>query len=272
MGYSPFGFYSSVRICIMSNDRATSPISVPSSSSIHQRRASLASLSLGNSGSQPGQSSQPRRPSITTLGLSGSPTQTSPFGGKHLKNGSLSSSVGSNPAMSEDSITEDPEHPVSSATPSSPFARRLSFGAQALRDVRRGSINNGKYPSSVPSPAPGNHTFSYYHNPPSATIAANTNGISSHQDLSNQSRRQTGERFNWSEALRTRAERAPSVGAVSPNAPQNQNVANQNWKHHERAASIATMEQPVREIPKQPKPSNKPDFFQEKILRGDFMD
>jgi hypothetical protein len=31
------------------------------------------------------------------------------------------------------------------------------------------------------------------------------------------------------------------------------------------------MEQPVREIPKQPK-QNKPDFFQEKILRGDFMD
>lgn len=260
----------------MSNDRATSPISVPSSS-IHQRRASLASLSLGNSGSQSGymantQSSQPRRPSITTLGLSGSPTQTSPFGGKHMRNGSLSSSVGSNPAMSEDSITEDPEHPISGATPSSPFARRVSFGAQALRDVRRGSINNGKHPSSVPSPAHGNHTSSYYHNPPSATVAANTNGISSHKDLSNQSGRQTGERFNWSEALRTRAERAPSLGTVSPNTPQSQNVANPNWKHHERATSIATMEQPVREIPKQPKPSNKPDFFQEKILRGDFMD
>jgi hypothetical protein len=32
------------------------------------------------------------------------------------------------------------------------------------------------------------------------------------------------------------------------------------------------MDQPAREMPKQPKQNNKPDFFQEKILRGDFMD
>jgi hypothetical protein len=31
------------------------------------------------------------------------------------------------------------------------------------------------------------------------------------------------------------------------------------------------METPGRELPRQPK-QNKPDFFQEKILRGDFMD
>jgi hypothetical protein len=30
------------------------------------------------------------------------------------------------------------------------------------------------------------------------------------------------------------------------------------------------MEQPVKEMPKQPK--QKPDFFQEKILKADFMD
>lgn len=32
------------------------------------------------------------------------------------------------------------------------------------------------------------------------------------------------------------------------------------------------MEQPTREIPKQPRQQEKPDFFQEKILRADFMD
>lgn len=118
---------------------------------------------------------------------------------------------------------EDNENGPPNATPSSPFTRRLSFGAQALRDARGGSIGNG-------------------------------------------------EGFNWSEALRTRAERAPSLGVMSPNSPQSQHAVNMGHQnHHQRAASIASMEQPAREMPKQPK-QNKPDFFQEKILRGDFMD
>jgi hypothetical protein len=205
----------------MANDRATSPISVPSS---HQRRASLASFSFGsppaaNAANAANASTAPqqRRLSITTLGLAGSPTQTSPFNGRHFRGGSVSSSVGSNPTSSEDSINEENDLP--SVTPTSPFARRVSYGAHALRDVRRGSVNND-------------------------------------------------ERFNWSEALRTRAERAPSLSAMQ----QNQNAASVNrQREQERAVQIATMEQPMREIPRQPKP-NKPDFFQEKILRGDFMD
>ncbi|XHG05202.1 hypothetical protein AWENTII_008449 [Aspergillus wentii] len=223
----------------MSNGRSTSPISVPAPA--HQRRASLASgLSFsdyysrpgGNSATQPSsvtsaaanaQSNQRRRLSITTLGLSGSPTQTSPFGGRTLHRGSVSSSVGSTPATIEDSVVEDPDGAPSNATPNTPFARRMSFGAQALRDARSGSLSNG-------------------------------------------------EGFNWSEALRSRAERAPSLGSVSPNTPQSQNAAGASQQsYHQRAASIASMEQPTREMPKQPK-QNKPDFFQEKILRGDFMD
>ncbi|GLB10311.1 hypothetical protein AtubIFM57258_006714 [Aspergillus tubingensis] len=226
----------------MSNDRSTSPISVPPPSS-RQRRASLASgISfsdyLSRSGSQGAAGAPPssmantvagsqpnhgRRLSITTLGLSGSPTQTSPFGPRHIRHGSISSSVGSNSANPEEAVVEDNENGPPNATPSSPFTRRLSFGAQALRDARGGSIGNG-------------------------------------------------EGFNWSEALRTRAERAPSLGVVSPSSPQNQHAVNMgNQNHHQRAASIASMEQPAREMPKQPK-QNKPDFFQEKILRGDFMD
>ncbi|GFF23545.1 hypothetical protein IFM61606_08863 [Aspergillus udagawae] len=227
----------------MSNDRSTSPISVPSSSA-HQRRPSLSSgfsftdyLSRsGNSGAPPGghtshmastvnnvQPNQRRRLSISTLGLSGSPTQTAPFGVRNPRHGSLSSSVGSSPNADEAAV-DDTDNGSSSVPPSSPFARRLSFGAQAMRDVRGGSIGNG-------------------------------------------------EGFNWSEALRTRAERAPSIGGISPIAGQSQqHVATaEHQRYHQRAASIASMEQPAREIPKHPK-QNKPDFFQEKILRGDFMD
>ncbi|KAL4933605.1 uncharacterized protein BDV17DRAFT_62573 [Aspergillus undulatus] len=213
----------------MSNHSSTPPISVPPPSS-RQRRASIASgLSFpeyksGNSGlagppagsmanaMANAQSNQRRRLSITTLGLSGSPTQTLQYGNRNFRQGSISSSVGSSPGNHEEAVIEDENSPPG-GFPRSPFARRLSFGAQALRDARAGSIGNG-------------------------------------------------EGFNWSEALRSRAERGP----IPPNSAQSQQV------RHQRAASIASMDQPTQEMPKQPRQNNKPDFFQEKILRGDFMD
>lgn len=205
----------------MSNDHS-SPINVPQSET-RRRRASIADLfakqqpPASNSARQasPQQANQ-RRLSITTLGLSGSPTQTSAFGNQHFRRGSMSSSFGSSAPNPEDAVADDPESSSPGTTPSSPWARRVSFGAQALRDARAGSIGNG-------------------------------------------------EGFNWSEALRSRAERAPSIGGPT------QSPSTTRHHEHQRAASIASMEQPVREIPKQPK-QNKPDFFQEKILRGDFMD
>ncbi|PWY77157.1 hypothetical protein BO94DRAFT_472998 [Aspergillus sclerotioniger CBS 115572] len=224
-------------------------------------------------GSQPNQG---RRLSITTLGLSGSPTQTSPFGPRHIRHGSVSSSVGSNSANLEEAVMEDSENGPPNATPNSPFTRRLSFGAQALRDARVGSIGNGRYPSPTSSMADGRRTASLTSIPsalsPTSSIAASTYQNLPQNDSSNASWRQLGEGFNWSEALRTRAERAPSLGVISPNSAQNQNMVNTSQQgHHQRAASVASMEQPARELPKQPK-QNKPDFFQEKILRGDFMD
>ncbi|GFF56262.1 hypothetical protein IFM46972_10467 [Aspergillus udagawae] len=280
----------------MSNDRSTSPISVPSSSA-HQRRPSLSSgfsftdyLSRsGNSGAPPGghtshmastvnnvQPNQRRRLSISTLGLSGSPTQTAPFGVRNPRHGSLSSSVGSSPNADEAAV-DDTDNGSSSVPPSSPFARRLSFGAQAMRDVRGGSIGNGRYPSPGSSVAGGRRsrttTSPASANSPPALVVASTNKSFPQKDMSNNSWRPLGEGFNWSEALRTRAERAPSIGGISPIAGQSQqHVATaEHQRYHQRAASIASMEQPAREIPKHPK-QNKPDFFQEKILRGDFMD
>ncbi|KAJ5640402.1 hypothetical protein N7528_000027 [Penicillium herquei] len=239
----------------MANDRSTSPINVPASDS-RPRRGSIASglpftdlFSKQNSQSAKEAASaqaNQRRLSITTLGLSGSPTQTSAFGSRSFRRGSLSSSWGSN-AQNEDAVAEDAE----ANSPNSPFARRVSFGAQALREARTGSIGNGRVPSSLPA---GGY-------PPARSASIAT----SPQDERSNTSRRLGEGFNWSEALRTRAERAPSIGGpVSP-------ASAARHPHHQRAASIASMEQPIRELPKQPK-QKKPDFFQEKILRGDFMD
>ncbi|KAL3477839.1 hypothetical protein BJX99DRAFT_225413 [Aspergillus californicus] len=273
----------------MSNHSSTSPISVPPPTS-RQRRASIASgISFPErSGSQNlagpsssmanamanAQPNQGRRLSITTLGLSGSPTQSMPFGSRNYRQTSISSSVGTSPGNFEEAIAEDGENSPPGGVPRSPFARRLSFGAQALRDARGGSIGNGRYHPSPPvSPDAGKRrttSSAGFSGAPistsvAGTLSASTNKGLPKNDVSNTSRRQLGEGFNWSEALRTRAERGP-ISQSSTQTQQGQQA------HHRRAASIATMEQPVHEMPKQPKQNNKPDFFQEKILRGDFMD
>lgn len=279
----------------MSSDRAHSPTSTSPPS---QRRLSLNPSSFSdffskpNSSSMnnsPGNSSFPnpittaaaanaqsgrRRMSLTTLGLSGSPTQPSPFGAYAGRRESLSSSE-----SYEDAI-EDIEHSPSN-NPVSPLARRVSFGAQALRDVRGGSgSGNGRYPSSGSSPlATRRHTASSTSssysrdNPsslPSSSAAAGTSTQKLKNERSDQSWRPLGEGFNWSAALRTRAERAPSVGGSYP-ASSHLQPSMMGPNDHQRSASIAIMEQPTREISREPR-QNKPDFFQEKILRADFMD
>ncbi|KAJ5217497.1 uncharacterized protein N7469_011122 [Penicillium citrinum] len=266
----------------MSNDHS-SPINVPQSET-RRRRASIADLfakqqpPASNSARQasPQQANQ-RRLSITTLGLSGSPTQTSAFGNQHFRRGSMSSSFGSSAPNPEDAVADDPESSSPGTTPSSPWARRVSFGAQALRDARAGSIGNGRYPplasrsGSGSVSGPSSSMAGVRRSPPLAgtsSPATNTRSsasTSSPQDEKSNPSRRLGEGFNWSEALRSRAERAPSIGGPT------QSPSTTRHHEHQRAASIASMEQPVREIPKQPK-QNKPDFFQEKILRGDFMD
>lgn len=75
---------------------------------------------------------QRRRMSISTLGLSGtSPTQSTPFtlGGRR---GSFST-AGSD-SFDENAIDDD-DGPARS-NPTTPFARRMSFGGQALRSAR----------------------------------------------------------------------------------------------------------------------------------------
>jgi hypothetical protein len=294
---------------IMSSDRSNSPPSTPSASS-RSRRASItpgASFSelLARAGNSPPQAStsplpvpiitaaanaqvqQRRRMSITTLGLSGSPSQTSPFGNQSMRRGSVSSSVMSTSPTLEQAVLEENEKETPMTSPTTPFARRVSFGAQALRDRVGSGSGNGRYSSFGAS-------LTTKQRPPSSTsgtsstssvtpLTASTHNNSSQIDKSNPSCRPLGEGFNWPEALRTRAERAPSFGTFppsSPTAPQSHQSADpsRRLENHQRPTSISTMEQPAKEISEPTKPMSKPksklkpDYFQEKILRADFMD
>lgn len=78
---------------------------------------------------------QRRRLSLTTLGLSGSPNSTSPFGSYHSRRDSYVSS-GTSEAIDESAIEEDSGGGGSGIPAQNPFGRRMSFGAKALRDVR----------------------------------------------------------------------------------------------------------------------------------------
>jgi len=104
-------------------------------------RTSSVSGSVGTQSGYPGPiteaaaQAQRRRLSLTTVGLSGSPNQGSPFSPTRPRTESLSSA---NSGSVDESPFEEGDAP-SSSVPATPFARRLSFGARALRDVRTGS-------------------------------------------------------------------------------------------------------------------------------------
>ncbi len=96
------------------------------------------------------QAQQRRRMSITSLGLSGSPTQSSAFSQGRARQDSLSS------GGSIDETAVDDSDCAPNGSPTSPFARRMSFGARALRDVKSGTAagNNGRVSMSSTSSPP----------------------------------------------------------------------------------------------------------------------
>ena len=106
----------------------------------HRRGISISTLGMtgGGAGGAQGQSNpytafaRQRRASVATSSASSSP---------EFKN-----SFGDEPAVIEDDEFVKPP----ANTPASPFARRLSFGAQALRDVKAGpgSPGAGRRPST----------------------------------------------------------------------------------------------------------------------------
>lgn len=239
---------------------------------------------------------QRRRMSLTTVGLSGSsPNSTSPFNSFRGHRDSISSA---NSGSIDESAIEDDLAPKDASAPTTPFARRMSFGARAMRDIRNSSggtgggggggspgQNNGRSPQP-PTTTQHGRAPSY-----SAATAANNGTISARdtkgRGLSSLHTRQfslpftfkadsvgmnrrltvhvpTGEGFNWSDNLRTRAERGSIAGPAGGGGVGQPLGAN----NHARAKSVATMEPPVQEMPRAP--PQKPDHFQERILKGDF--
>ncbi|KAL0254751.1 hypothetical protein SLS55_009275 [Diplodia seriata] len=98
-----------------------------------------------------------RRLSLTTLGLSGSPSQSSPFNTMRSRGESVSSATSGsfNESPFDDDDTSSSNSPPNTAA-TSPFARRLSFGARALRDVKQG---NGSGNTSANGRARPNASF-----------------------------------------------------------------------------------------------------------------
>ncbi|KID77356.1 uncharacterized protein G6M90_00g098220 [Metarhizium brunneum] len=227
---------------------------------------------------------QRRRLSVTTIGLSGtSPTNPPTF---NMRRGSMSTSSDS---IDENAI-EDEDVPGSARTaPNTPFVRRMSFGASAMRGYRPGgnSPGNGNSPASPPSSlgrrasqnqgsvigaalSAANRRASTARPSSAVTQASNTTPSRASSDNANSRADQQG--FNWSEQLRSRAESSVSAGprasfSLASSPPR-------GASHHDRAKSVSDMMQPPVQTPppvQQPKQEpRKPDAFQERILKGDF--
>lgn len=298
----------------MSADRNSPPL--PSPGAAGRRRASFTAQTFqdlyGRQGSTGGQSNptqpypgpittaavnaQRRRLSITTVGLSASPNQSSPF--QHTRPRTESLSSANSGSVDESPFEDDPTPSASSGSnPATPFARRLSFGARALRDVRQsnGSIGNSNgrpsvhHKASSPPTARGrglSSSLSLSSRSSTSDRAVSPLALSSQHSASssfssfphviaeqytqhsNQTFREheltllfshTGEGYNFAENLRSRAERTSMSGANPLHSPQP--------PPHQRAKSVTIMEPPAREMPKQPR---VPDPMQERILKGDF--
>ena len=96
---------------------------------------------------------QRRRTSMAGLSLAGSPTSTSPFANMGNRNNSIGSSNSPNSSIEENAVDEGDATPNQS--PTSPFSRRMSFGARALHDIRTGSHSaNGRSASKNMASAP----------------------------------------------------------------------------------------------------------------------
>ncbi|MCJ1262819.1 hypothetical protein MMC22_002689 [Lobaria immixta] len=253
----------------MSNENSPPPTPTTSSArrasfSPGQKLSELFGRSPNNNGGGPplypspittaaanAQAQQRRRMSITSLGLSGSPTQSSAFAQARARQDSVSS--GGSPSTSIDENAVEDGDAAPSGSPTSPFARRMSFGARALRDVKTGTGNvNGRVSmNSASCPPVKGRVLSSSHTSTSEIFGK----------VSNHSAKRSGEGFNWSEQLRSRAERSSSAAGPLASPP------GVSPGHHQNTTSAAPVEPPIKEMPKGPK---VPDHFQERILKGDF--
>ncbi|KAI1400185.1 hypothetical protein F4819DRAFT_497508 [Hypoxylon fuscum] len=255
------------------NDRRGSVTTAAFSNLFHRSNSTSAGTGGGReSAASAAARDQRRRLSITTLGLSGaSPNSAStPFG---IRRGSISTN---NSDSIDESAVEDDETAKAGVT--SPFARRMSFGAQAMRNLRTGPaspgstgrpshqsrrISNGNARTPPPVGAPSASTVARR---ASTSQASNTLPYRTPSDILS-ARADNG--YNWSEQLRSRAESSvqghrPTVG--SHGSPP-------RGGPHDRSKSVSEMPAPPQQAPAvQPKQPErpKPDHMQERILKGDF--
>ncbi|TGJ87292.1 hypothetical protein E0Z10_g1481 [Xylaria hypoxylon] len=214
---------------------------------------------------------QRRRLSVTTLGLSGAspPAANTPFG---LRRGSISSTNYSD-SIDENAIDDDEPGKMPST---SPFTRRTSFGAQAMRNMRTGQTSPG---SGRPAQKARRTSIAAPRQPPlpaapsrrmSTSQASNTLPARTPSDMLS-ARSDNG--YNWTEQLRFRAESSvagqrPSFGSAAASGSPPRTAS-----HHDRAKSVSDMPAPPRQPevmkPRQPE-RPKPDHMQERILKGDF--
>ena len=246
--------------------------------SLFQRNGSTAATATAF----PINNDQRRRLSISTMGLSGtSPTAVNtPF---TLRRGSISTNSDS---IDENAI--DDEEPASARTaPTTPFTRRMSFGTQAMRNLRMPTGTSPGGSNGRPSPPLRRTSGRGPPTPPTAmssstgmtwnkTYSQASNATSQRAPSDLKSARSDQQGFNWSEQLRSRAESIasgsrPSVSyATSPPRPSVGSAAPvpTPGPRHDRAKSVSDMPAPPAQAPK-PRPQ-KPDAFQERILKGDF--
>ncbi|KAH8179735.1 hypothetical protein LIA77_01254 [Sarocladium implicatum] len=259
-----------------------------------QRRSSITQAAMSNlfqrgssSGAPPTANDTRRRLSVTTLGLSGTQQSTSPS--FNLRRGSMSTNSNSD-SIDESAIEEDDGQAGAKTAPTTPFVRRMSFGAPAMRGGYRagGSSGNGNDPAPT-SPPPSGRRHSGQRSPPAqgSSITAALSAAGRRSSLMSSSLPQAStfkhprapsdnvaprseqQGFNWSEQLRSRAE--SSVSGARPSFSLASSPPRGSM-HHDRAKSVSDMPQPPTQAPA-PKPQperRKPDAFQERILKGDF--
>lgn len=255
------------------------------------RRSSITQAALSNLFSRgpsantcsfpgPVSEAQRRRLSVTTIGLSAAPPASS--GTLGIRRGSMST----NSDSIDENAVEDDDLPAGSArtTPTTPYVRHMSFGASAMRGYRPGgSPGNCNAPASPPPSCMAHRPSGRSSSLAAALSAAGRppgtamSSASPHQASNTKHPRASSDNipsradqqgFNWSEQLRSRAESSvsgarPSFSLASspPRGPS-----------HDRAKSVSDMPQPPAQASSvKPKPEvQKPDAFQERILKGDF--
>jgi hypothetical protein len=217
-----------------------------------------------------------RRLSVSTLGLSGSSpnSASAPF----MRRASLSTN-------NSDSIDENAveEEDGSRTAPTTPFTRRMSFGAQAtMRNMRPGGGSPGT--NGMPSPILRRRsTAAVPRSPPPPdpySQASKANGPSAASNSYSPRAARSDQGFNWSEQLRSRAEstvagsRQPfafgqGTSASPPRGNPGGGGSPPGNTYHDRSKSVSDMPAPPAQTPR-PRQPQKPDHFQERILKGDF--